>query len=223
MFIMESQKTKFLWVLGVVATLLIGFTTRHFTSNQVVTEIPTQKLGILTEPVSTTDWTKGAKNPKITLVEYGDFACTTCRISSFMAEGVIAEYKDSATFTYRSFPLKGNKNALLAAYAAEAAGAQGKFWEMHQKLFETQRAWVTSNVAQKIFQEYARALKLDGVKFSIDLDSQKTKDAVLHDIQTGTAVGVTAPPSFYLNGKKMQTPQSSAELKALIEYVLVHK
>lgn len=217
---MDTQKRIVIWASAalVVAVLGIG-------AWQVATDSPATKPtrpGTLSEAVSASDWTKGPKAPQVTLVEYSDFQCPACGYFFPLVEKITLEYKDRLAFTYRHFPLPQHKNALAAAYATEAAGAQGKFWEMYAKIFETQNEWSESGTAAATFEKFAGELKLDMTRFKADRDSQKTKDAVAHDEETGRRTGVNSTPSFYLNGKKMQNPRSYEEFKALIEYAIAH-
>jgi protein-disulfide isomerase len=172
--------------------------------------------------VSESDWTKGATSAtkKAELVEYSDFQCPACASLYPIVEQIITENKDTLTLTYRHFPLSQHKNALAASYAAEAAGLQGKFWEMYGKIFESQADWSETDTAPATFEGFAKDLGLDMARFKTDRDSQAVKNAVEHDKETGLKSGVNSTPSFYLNGKKMAAPRSAEEFKATIEAVL---
>ncbi len=218
---MDTQKRIIIWVSVV---LVVGITL--FAIWNVATfpaETPKQNnQGLLTEQITDTDWTKGAKDPKITLVEYSDFQCPACGTYHPVIEKVFEEYKDRMTFTYRHFPLPQHKNALAASYAAEAAGNQGKFWEMHTMIFEHQSEWSEEINAEKIFEGYAKDIDLDISLFKADAKSVATKNNVSHNRETGLKAGVNSTPSFYLNGKRMQNPRGYEEFKALIEYALIN-
>ena len=106
---------------------------------------------------------------------------------------------------HKNFPLEQiHKNARVAAYAAEAAGNQGKFFEMNDMLFENQTAWSDSKEPTKIFLEYAAALKLDLDKYKKDSVGPEVKKRVDDDLILGNQVGVNSTPTFYLNGKKLE-------------------
>ncbi len=216
---MDTQKRIIIWA---SAVLIIGIIAVGAWSVATNTAPPTNSNGLLSETVSAGDWTKGAQNPKVTLVEYSDFQCPACGAYFPMIEQAVTEYGDRLSFTYRHFPLTQHKNALVASYASEAAGNQGKFWEMHKIIFEHQTDWAEENNASEIFEGYAQELKLDLARFKTDVSSTETKDAVAHDKETGQRSGVDSTPSFYLNGKKMQNPRSYDELKALIEFAIVN-
>lgn len=216
---METQKRIIIWA---SALLVVGIVALGAWSIAKGPKTPINSNGLLSEEITVADWTKGAQNPKVTLVEYSDFQCPACGAYFPIIEQAVAEYGDRLSFTYRHFPLAQHKNALAASYASEAAGAQGKFWEMHKLIFEHQTDWAEENNAPEIFKRYAQELKLDLARFTADVASTETKDAVSHDKETGQRSGVNSTPSFYLNGKKMQNPRSYDELKALIEFAIVN-
>jgi protein-disulfide isomerase len=116
-----------------------------------------------------------------------------------------------------------HKNADLSARASEAAAKQGKFWEMHDMLFDNQEKWAEDNNARNIFEGYASSLELDMEKFKIDIESQDAKDKVQSDFESGRASSVTGTPTFFLNGKKIENPRSSEEFRRLIIDALEEK
>lgn len=216
----DTQKNIIIWASALLVVIVAGFG-----AWQIATGSPTTKPvrpGTLSESVIAGEWTKGAKDPVVTLVEYSDFQCPACGLFSPLVDQITEEYKDRLSFTYRHFPLPQHKNALIAAHTAEAAGKQGKFWEMSAKIFSTQNDWSEGATAKEVFEGFARELGLDMTRFTSDRDSQETKDAVLHDMETGRLTGVAGTPSFYLNGKKMQNPRNYQEFKALIDYAITH-
>lgn len=217
--IMDTQKRIIIWSSAILVIGIIALGVWSVATNPTT---PAHSNGLLSEEVNANDWTKGAQNPKVTLVEYSDFQCPACASYFPMLEKAVAEYSDRMSFTYRHFPLTQHKNALGASYASEAAGKQGKFWEMHQIIFEHQTDWAEENNASAIFEGYAKELGLDLARFKTDVASTEIKDAVAHDKETGLRSGIDSTPSFYLNGKKMQNPRSYEELKALIEYAIIN-
>lgn len=216
---MDTQKRIIVWGSAVLIIVIIAIGAWSVTTGPTK---PGNSNGLLSEEITASDWTKGAQNPKVTLVEYSDFQCPACSAYFPMIEKVVTEYGDRLSFTYRHFPLTQHKNALGASYASEAAGKQGKFWEMYKIIFEHQEDWAEESNASEIFKGYAQELKLDLARFATDVVSTETKDAVAHDKETGLRSGVDSTPSFYLNGKKMQNPRSYDELKALIEFAIVN-
>lgn len=171
----------------------------------------------LADVISQSDWFKGNKESKIVLVEYSDFQCPACGYYYPMVKKLNEELGDKIGFAYRHFPLPQHKNAKIAAYAAEAAGKQGKFWEMHDMIFDNQKKWSEEKGAKDIFIDYAKALNLNLDQFRGDLDSKAIQEKVESDYQSGVRSKVDSTPSFFLNGEKIQNPQSYDDFKSLVE------
>lgn len=168
--------------------------------------------------VSQTDHVRGAKDGKVTLVEFGDFQCPACGAYEPIVKQVVADNKDTLKIVYRHFPLTQiHKNALPAALATEAAGLQGKFWEMHDILYAKQDEWSGSLNAQDLFVMYATTLELDVQKFKNDLSSKTLEDKILSEFKEGVRLGVQGTPTFFLNGKKLENPIDLAKFNALVK------
>ena len=179
------------------------------------------QAGTLSKAVTAEDWGKGNTEATLTLVEYSDFQCPACGAYYPVLKQLNQELGDKLRIVYRHFPLRQvHKNANLAAQAAEAAGKQEKFWEMHDIIFEHPREWSESNGAKDIFIKYAKALNLDSGRFANDLDSREVKDAVDDDYQSGLDSRVNSTPTFFLNGKRIENPKGYDEFKKLIEGTL---
>lgn len=148
---------------------------------------------------------------EVQVVEFGDYQCPGCASAHPTVEKLKEEFEGKITFTFRNFPLPGHANGRAAAEAAEAAGNQGKFWEMHDKLFETQTQWGPLPDPTSLFSQYAEELKLDKEKFIDDVTSEANKDRITTDQSDGYAVGVNATPTFFINGQR----QSSFEYEPL--------
>ncbi len=164
-----------------------------------------------------TDWTKGAPltEAKVTITEYSDFQCPACGSYYPMVKRLGTDFKN-VTIVYRHFPLPQHKNARAAAQAAEAAGQQGKFWEMHDMLFENQNFWSDSNSPEEIFSTYAQKLALDLEKYKSDFNSSAAKTKITSDYQSG-ANEIDGTPTFFLNNKKIQNPRSYEEFRSIIQ------
>ena len=166
--------------------------------------------------VSESDWTRGSKEARAVLIEYGDFQCPACGAYFPIVKRLEEEFGADLQFVYRHFPLRQiHKNAQLAAQAAEAAGKQSKFWEMHDKLFENQPAWSNSSDAESLFIQYAQSLGLNIDQFKDDLDLNAVEDKVKNDYASGADVGVNSTPTFFLNGKQIK-PKDYDEFRNLI-------
>jgi protein-disulfide isomerase len=178
----------------------------------------------LSKPVSAEDWRRNAPdNAKAILVEYGDFQCPACGAYESMLDRLQSEFNGQLQFVYREFPLtQVHQNAQLAAQAAEAAGLQGKFWEMHDKLYATQRDWSDqpNSQALSLFKSYAQSLGLNVPKFSSDINSSAVTTKIANDVSSGNLSGIQGTPTFFLNGKDAGYPQNYDEFKAEVQKAL---
>lgn len=154
---------------------------------------------------------------KVTIVEFSDYQCPACKSANPTVKQTLKDYQGKINFVYRHFPLSQHKNALQAALSAEAAGLQGKYWEMHDKIFDTQDTWKDAGNAQDIFAGFAKDLGLDMDKFNLDIKDNKLKDKINSDYQDGIAVGVNSTPTFFINGQKSPGALSYAEFKTKID------
>lgn len=159
------------------------------------------------------DHTEGSSANKLLLIEYGDYQCPSCGAAYPNVNTLLKEYGDKFTLVFRNFPLTTiHPNAKAAAAVAEAAGLQGKFWEMHDKLYTSQNDWSSLDTNQRtsIFEQYATSLGLNLDKFKSDLASKTVTSKINFDIAMGKAANVAATPTFYLNGEKIDDATSSA-------------
>lgn len=163
----------------------------------------------------------GPTNARVTVVEFGDFQCPACASAHPVVSQIIGTYDKDVLFVFRNYPLPVHKNAMIAAEAAEAAGAQGKFFEMYDQLYENQKDWSESKDALKEhFLAYAKEIKLDAVKFEKEVKEHKYKGKIEKDISDGNAVGVNATPSFYINGVEQVGGLPFNEFKEKIDTIL---
>ncbi|MDQ3064647.1 MAG: DsbA family protein [bacterium] len=148
----------------------------------------------------------------VVLTEYGDFQCPGCGAFYPTVKQVKEQYKDTVTFQYRHLPLESNHpNARAAARAAEAAHLQGKFWEMHDMLFENQNAWRTSSDPLGTFTGYAQQMGLDTTKFAEDYKSSAVNSIINADIKEFEKTGADkSTPTFFLDGKLLEDLSNSA-------------
>lgn len=159
------------------------------------------------------DHTKGSESNKILLIEYGDYQCPSCGDAYPNVNTLMEEYGDDVTLVFRNFPLTAiHPNARAAAAVAEAAGLQGKFWEMHDKLYVSQNDWSGLDASKRttVFNSYAQDLGLDMDKFNADVAGKETGQKINFDMALGKSVDVAATPTFFLNGKKLDDATSSA-------------
>lgn len=161
-----------------------------------------------------------ADNAKVTLVEFGDFQCPACGAAQPIVKQILNEDKGAINFVFRNFPLPMHQNAQIAAEAAEAAGEQSKYWEMHDKLYETQNQWggekpLSNKDALTMFVSFAKELGLDTEKFKQAVESSKFQGKIQKDQQDGNSLGVNATPTFFINNK--QYSGSFNDLKIAID------
>lgn len=164
------------------------------------------------------DHVRGTPGAKVTLVEFADFQCPACGAYEPLVRKVMEDNAGTVQLVFRHFPLMQiHQNALLASKAAEAAGVQGKFWEMHDILFENQTEWSTALNARDFITGYAGKIGLDAKKFAEDLNNKSLEDKILAELKEGTNIGVQGTPTFFLNGKQIKNPSSPEEFNALIK------
>jgi protein-disulfide isomerase len=154
--------------------------------------------GALTPPVSAQDHATGPGDAPITLVEYGDYECPYCGMAHPIVKAAQRALGSQLRFVFRNFPLAEiHPHARIAAQAAEAAGAQGKFWEMHDMLFEHQDALEPQDLIG-----YAKSLELDISRFEHDLEAGTYAKKVRDDFRSGVRSGVNGTPTFFVNGER---------------------
>lgn len=152
----------------------------------------------------------GKPDKKVVLIEYGDFQCPGCGTFHTNFAPLMNDYKDKITFVFRNFPITTiHPNARVAAASAEAAGLQGKYWEMWDALYDQQNAWsnLGTDTRDQHFESMASSLKLDIDKFKTDVASSKVSTKINFDQSLGKANGVTGTPTLFLNGKILPTDQ----------------
>ncbi len=218
-----------IWSLGGMLLILalwalVAFSTGTTTSSSGPT---------LTAPKVTSSDFQSNPNPStssgkiVTLIEYADFQCPACKSYYPIVKQIQTMYGTRLNFVYRFFPLKSvHQNAVNSAKAAYAAGlqkdasngaSQGKFWEMHDRLFETQDSWATVTNPESIFLGYAKDLGLNNDEFKKDYEAQATADFIDQSYSNDTAMGLNSTPTFFVNNKQIDNPQSLDDFKKLID------
>lgn len=166
------------------------------------------------------DYLPATSSATVTLVEFGDYECPACALYSPMIKQLLTDFVGKITFVFRNYPLPQHKNALIAAYAVEAAGLQGKYWPMHEKMYATQNDWAALGDPKSTFVTYAQGFGMDINKFTTDMSSTQVKNVVQSDTNDGNAIGLTATPTYYLNNLKINLTGSYDQLKNLIQLVI---
>jgi protein-disulfide isomerase len=166
----------------------------------------------LTVPVGPIDHVMGPPHARVTLVEYGDLECPHCKQAAPVVKLLVQKFPDDLRYAYPHFPLEGiHPNAEHAAEAAECAGAQGKFWQMQDLLFENQQ-----RLQRKHLVAYAEKLQLDVARFASELDDHVYLQRVREHVASGNESGVRSTPAFFING---QIQDVSYGLNQLVEAV----
>lgn len=161
-----------------------------------------------TEPGADPPNALGPANAAVTLEEFGDFECPPCGMLHPELKKIERQYGPRVRIIFREFPLvPAHQHALAAARAAEAAGLQGKFWEMHGLIFETQRMWHDTFDVRPIFEEYARRIGLDVERFKKDLAGQVVERRIFLDGKRAHSLGVTGTPTLFMNGREIPFDQ----------------
>lgn len=158
------------------------------------------------------DHVYGDVSSKVVLIEYGDFQCPGCGAAFPQLKTIKEEYKDKIAFIFRNFPLTAiHPNALAGSTAAEAAGLQGKFWEMHDALYENQSAWSDTDASKRtdVFAGYAQDIGLDVEKFKADLSDPKVSTKISRDRAFGGKLGVNGTPTVYINDQKLSDAETN--------------
>jgi protein-disulfide isomerase len=147
---------------------------------------------------------RGRADAPVLIEEYGDFQCPPCGFLHPILKRLEGEYETQVRVAFRHYPLRAmHKHAAEAARAAEAAALQGKFWQMHDLLFEKQNEWKDAPAARPLILNYARTLGLDLGKFTQDIDSAAISNRVMNDEAQGSARGVTGTPTVFINGREI--------------------
>ena len=163
--------------------------------------------------VSDRDHRSGPENAPVTLVEYGDYECPSCGMAFPIVHRVRRDLGSRLRFVFRNFPLtEVHPHAERAAELAEAADAQGKFWEMHDLLFDHQ-----TELDDRHLMQYAKKLTLDAERVRRELEAGSHLDRIQSDIQSGVRSGVNGTPTFFVNGQRLDGPWGYPDLMAAIE------
>jgi protein-disulfide isomerase len=154
---------------------------------------------------------RGNPDAPVTLEEFGDFQCPPCGQFAGFVEELLKEYDSRLRIVFRNFPLPGHEHAREAALAAEAAGFQGKFWEMYDTLYREQSNWSKAPNTRELFESYAGALGLNVDQFKKDMDGEKAKERVDSDHALGDSLGVKVTPTLFINKHPVEPEQKNPE------------
>lgn len=207
-----KTETKFLGGILIVTLILLFGSVFFFSRNQSSSAIEEGN-------VLQIDYSKGEKigsdSARIKLVEFSDLECPACLAAQPALKEIKKNYSNEVQLIYRHFPLPQHTHSRQVAYLAEAAGEQGKFWEMHDKLFETQAQWSAMKDATPFFLDLTKQLGLDEAKIKQALETDKFKAIIDNDLAEGQKLGVNSTPTFFLNGRKLNL-ENFADLNTVV-------
>jgi len=174
--------------------------------------VPARHPTLLAVDVGAGDHVRGSRDAPITLIQYADFECPFCGRAFPELKTVLHDLGRRVRFVFRHFPvIEAHPHAESAAEVAEAAGAQGKFWEMHDLLFRRQAALDDEHLLA-----YVRELGLDAARAERELEQQVHRARVLEDIQSGLRSGVSGTPMFFINGRRHEEPGDAGTLRTAL-------
>jgi protein-disulfide isomerase len=209
---LKTPQGKFISTIVVILVALFGY---YFFASSDTTSSTVAGEQIV---VSATDHVRGAKDGKVTLIEFGDFQCPACGAFEPVVRQVLADNKDTLKIVYKHFPLTQiHRNALPAAKATEAASLQGKFWEMHDILYDKQEEWSGALNSRDYFLTYATTIGLDTKKFLADYDNPSVEEKILAEFREGVKLGIQGTPTFFVNGKQLENVRDLAGFNKAIK------
>ncbi|HOB35408.1 MAG: thioredoxin domain-containing protein [Firmicutes bacterium] len=156
----------------------------------------------------------------VTVLVFSDFQCSSCRTAAQALDRLAEEFAREITLVYKHYPLPRFANSFAAALAAEAAGAQGKFWDMHDLLYERQSEWTDAAEPVAVFGQWAAQLGLDVEQFRRDVASEEVAERVRQDIADGQQLEIIGTPTIYVNGTPLPVKPTYRNLKRAIELAL---
>jgi protein-disulfide isomerase len=164
---------------------------------------------------------RGPKDAPVALEEFGDFECIPCLVLWPAMQNIEKDYATSLSVTFRQHPLAQHRHAREAARASEAAGLQGRFWEMHDLLYLRRSEWAQADDVRTFFKTGATELGLDLDRFTKDMDGDEVAKRIAADEDRGASLGIDRTPVVFINGKKIEfSPQPEDGLRAEIDAVL---
>lgn len=210
-----NERSAWVW-LAVATIILLGgiiVTDRPKSTNS--TDNANENAAIL--HLREDDWRQGPSDAPLTLVEYGDFQCPACADYAPIIDGLALRFPTELQIVFRHFPLAQHRQALIAARSAEAAGLQGKFWQMVDLLYDRQSQWAEKSEAADIMLRYAQELGLDEALFEHDRDSSDVSTHINDDLTDTRVLGLSSTPTFFLDDELIENPQNLDLFAELIQ------
>jgi protein-disulfide isomerase len=212
----KSNKKSTFPVFGVVGVVVLALVAGAWYFARPTDQPTEPQAAMSSDAIVQEDWGYGNPDALLTIVEYGDYQCPACGYYHPIVKEVMEEFKDEVYFVFRHFPLtNAHQFAVMAASAAEAAGRQGKFWEMHNLIMENQQTW-SRGMATSAFLAYARDIGIDDVQFQKDVRDEAILAKIERDFNSGIRLNVNSVPSFYFNGQPTQAPRTPEAFRQLV-------
>lgn len=201
------MKRRLPFVIIIVALAVTLVTAWYFKRSATRSPLSAQNRQDRSGPVpqgATPAHTLGSMDAPVMLEEFGDFQCSACGQLHATLDDLKDSFGPRLVIVFRQFPLvNAHANAMAAARVAEAAALQGKFWQMHNALFENQDDWRKVANPKSVFEEYAAKIGLDLGKFQADVSSQTVDQRIALDKERGRWIGVNSTPTVFLNGREV--------------------
>jgi protein-disulfide isomerase len=223
---MKRNFDLLVFLFGLIAGAAVGITLSNFGLIPSFHRAPPERIRNLSaaSPGAQPPHVRGDENTAVTLEEFADFQCPPCAGLYPELKRIEAEYGSRLRVIFRHFPLSMHRYAVEAARASEAAALQGHFWEMHDRLYESQEQWGESCDVREQFTAYARDLGLDVERFKRDLDSTDVNERIRLDQQRGESIEIDGTPTLFLNAREIPSSSRSPEgMRAMIDAALKGK
>ena len=204
-----EQKQSFTkWIIAGLVIVVIGFFILNLGGNRGSDAVVMEQF-------------KGNPDASVVVTEYSDFQCPACAGTSVILEEAFMGYEDRVKIVFRHFPLVSiHPNAIPAARAAEAAGQQSKFWQMHDMLFEEQNNWANETRVYELFESYAEELGLNLEQFEADYNSRGIRAGINEQRAEAIDAGFNSTPTILINGNQIENPGTVAGFQALFDQFL---
>ncbi|MGC9599467.1 MAG: thioredoxin domain-containing protein [Minisyncoccia bacterium] len=210
--------------LAVAVVIVAGVLSGGFSTGSNSSSTPKGFVATTVPAIASSDWTRGNPKASVTVIEYADYECPACAEWAPIMSQLVQNFSSTVLFAFRNFPLYSiHPDAQISSQAAEAAGLQGKYWEMHGVLYQKQSEWVAASpdaVVGQYFDGYAASLGLDVNKFNQDINTTKVTDKIAADVASGNAASIDHTPTFFLNRTQIPNPNGFDDFKAVIDRAL---
>jgi protein-disulfide isomerase len=198
-------------ILGIGVILAALLALGLYIQSREVTTTPVDTSGVAAVHV------RGPADAPVTLIEYGDYECPTCADFHYIVTELMRRMPETVRLEFHHYPIPVGEHSVTAALAAEAAAKQGRFWEMHDALFETQRQWTGQPNIRDLFGALAGQAGLDAERLLADMLTADVVARISRDRLTGSDLGVRGTPAFFVNGERLESlPLNVAHFESII-------